>query len=212
MNRIVLDTETTNTLEEPIAFDIGWVILDDSCEVIEKRSYIVAEIFLDKELMSVAYYADKIPTYWEEIENGKSRLARISTIAKALRKDCRDYEVTEIYAHNARFDDLSLKLTQRYLTGSRYRYFIPYAVKMCDTLKMSRQAFGKDNSYRKFCDTNGYKTAKNQNRLTAEVIYRFLTNDLTFNEVHQGIDDVMIEKEILKECLKRGVTEGALWE
>ena len=28
MNVIVLDTETTNSLEEPIAYDIGWAVVN----------------------------------------------------------------------------------------------------------------------------------------------------------------------------------------
>ena len=32
MNFIVIDTETTNTLEEPIAYDIGWAVIDENGE------------------------------------------------------------------------------------------------------------------------------------------------------------------------------------
>ena len=68
MNRIVLDTETANTLEQPLCYDIGWAVVDENCEVLKAESYAVAEIFLDKELMSVALFADKIPQYWDEIK------------------------------------------------------------------------------------------------------------------------------------------------
>lgn len=212
MNRIVLDTETANTLEEPIAYDIGWAVINENGEILKTESYAVAEIFLDTSLMSSAYFADKIPQYWEEIRNGNRKLARLSTIYFTLRNDCTAYNVKEIYAHNARFDDLSLKLTQRFVTGSKYRYFLPYGTKMCDTLKMSRQAFGKDKAYCDFCETNNYKTAKGQKRMTAEIIYRFLSGKNDFVEEHKGIDDVLIEKEILMECLRRGIVNGALWE
>lgn len=211
MNRIVLDTETANTLEEPIAYDIGWAVINENGEVLKAESYAVAEIFLDTDLMKNAYFAEKIPQYWQEIKNGNRKLARLSTIYFSLRDDCNAYGVTEIYAHNAKFDDLSLKLTQRLVTGSKYRYFIPYGIKICDTLKMSRKAFGKDKSYCDFCEKNHYKTARGQKKMTAEIIYRFLSGQNDFVEVHKGIDDVMIEKEILMECLKRGVTDGALW-
>ena len=66
MNRIVLDTETTNSLEEPLAYDIGWAVVDESGTILKAESYAVAEIFLDKELMTSAYFAAKIPKYWEE--------------------------------------------------------------------------------------------------------------------------------------------------
>ena len=62
MNVIVIDTETTNSIEEPLTYDIGWCVLNlDTKEVLKEESYAVAEIFLDKELMEVAYFAEKIP-------------------------------------------------------------------------------------------------------------------------------------------------------
>ena len=76
---------------------------------------------------------------------------------------------------------------------------------------MSRQAFGKDKQYIDFCEKNNYKTARGQKKMTAEIIYRFLSGDNSFEEIHKGIDDVLIEKEILIECLRRGITEGALY-
>ncbi len=212
MNVIVLDTETANSLEEPLCYDIGWAVVDPSTGgILKSESYAVAEIFLDDELMASAYFAEKIPSYWDEIRNGDRKLARLSTIRRSLVADCKAYDIKEIYAHNARFDYLSCTLTQRYLSSSKYRYFLPYGIKVCDTLKMARQAFGKDEAYKAFCSENNYKTANGQNRFTAEILYRFITNDNTFEEVHKGLDDVKIEKNILCECIKRGVTEGGLW-
>ena len=39
-------------------------------------------------------------------------------------------------------------------------------------------------------------------RLTAEIIYRFLTNDLNFVESHTGLEDVLIEAQIFAYCMK----------
>jgi hypothetical protein len=212
MKRIVIDTETTNSLDEPLTYDIGWAVVDEDGSVVKTESYAVAEIFLDKELMTSAYFAEKIPQYWDEIKNGERKLARFKTICMSLRKDCELFRVSEIYAHNARFDDLALKLTQRFLTGSKYRYFFPENTIVCDTLKMSYKAFGKDEQYKEFCEKNNYKTKNGRLKMTAEIIYRFLTNNNEFVEKHKGIDDVLIEKDILIECLKRGIENGALYE
>ena len=49
-------------------------------------------------------------------------------------------------------------------------------------------------------------------RFTAEIIYRFITNNLNFEEAHTGLEDVLIEKEILAYCLKnKPEINGALW-
>lgn len=210
-NVIVLDTETTNSLDDPICYDIGWAVVNlEDGAVVKTESYAVAETFLDKELMQTAYFADKIPSYWEEIKSGSRKLARLFTIHQSLVNDCKAYGVEKIYAHNARFDYLSCNLTQRWLTSSKYRYFFPYGVQICDTLKMARKAFA-DEAYKAFCAENGFVTKNGQNRYTAEVLYRFITGDLDFEEVHKGIDDVLIEAQILLECRKRGITNGALW-
>lgn len=210
---IVLDTETANSLEEPLCYDIGWAVVNlETEEVVKTESYAVAEIFLDKELMQSAYFAEKIPSYWEEIKTKDRKLARLYTIRKTLIADCKAYGVKEIYAHNARFDYLSCNLTQRYITKSKYRFFFPYGVQMCDTLQMSREAFGKEAEYKEFCKANGFVTKRHQIQFTAEVLYRYLTNSIEFEEAHRGIDDVLIEKEILFACRNRGVEDGALFD
>lgn len=213
MYRIVIDTETTNSLEEPIAYDIGWAIIDEDYNAVKTESYAIAEVFTDSEFMSSAYYADKVPFYWDDIFNGSRKLARLATVVRALNADIKTYEVTEVYAHNARFDYRSTTLTQRYITSSKYYFMLPKNVTFFDTLKMSRQAFAKDPIYIDFCKTNGFMTKHKvpRPRLTAEVIYRFLTGDTNFTEAHQGLADVLIEKEILKACRERGVTGGELW-
>lgn len=212
MNVIVLDTETTNSLDDPFCYDIGWAVVNlDTHETLKTESYAVAEIFLDRELMSYAYFADKVPSYWEEIKHGNRKLARLYTIRRSLVADCKAYHVTEIYAHNANFDYLSCSLTQRLLTSSKWRYFFPYGTVICDTLKMARKAFGKDTRYREFCKSNGYLTKNGQNRYTAEILYRYLTGNNEFTEEHKGLDDVLIEKEILFACRQKGITDGALF-
>lgn len=210
---IVLDTETTGALWRPLCYDIGWAVLDlDTNEVLKTESYAIAEIFLDKELMSTAYYAEKVPTYWDEIKSGERKLARLATVRRTLFQDCKAYNVTEVYAHNARFDYKSCTLTQRTSPNSRSRFFFPYNVKICDTLKMARKAFKEDPDYIRFCDENGYRTKNNQLRFTAEILYRYLSGDNEFEEVHKGLADVLIEKEILIACRDRGITDGLLFK
>ena len=213
MKVIVLDTETTNSIDEPIMYDIGWAIIDlTTGETVKTESYAVAEIFLDKSLMTSAYYTEKIPSYWDEIRNGERKLARLATIRKSFLNDCKAYNITEIYAHNARFDYRSCNLTIRYLTSSKNRFFFPYGIKICDTLKMSRAILKNDEAYNDFCHTNNYITKNKQLRFTAEILYRFISNQPDFVEVHKGLADVLIEKEILRYCLMINPDlDGGLW-
>lgn len=210
--KIVLDCETApcdRTLEEvtPInmlVYDLGWVVTDKRGTVYKTRSFVNADIFLDeKELMQSAYYAKKIPEYWKDIKSGKRTLTSFYNIRKTLLEDIAEYGVTQLFAHNMRFDYGALTNTQRWLTKSKYRYFFPKNVEICDTLKMARQVVASTPTYKKFCKDNGYMTKNNQVRLTAEILYRYITRDEDFEEEHKGLDDCLIEKEILAYCYRK---------
>jgi hypothetical protein len=76
---------------------------------------------------------------------------------------------------------------------------------------MARKVFiGED--YDTFCYENNFVTKRGCKRYTAEILYRFLTNDLEFEEEHTGLEDVLIEKEIFAYCMaKLPNLNGALW-
>lgn len=209
---IVLDTETANDIDCPLCYDLGWILTDRTGTVYESYSYVISDIFLDKNLMSSAYYAEKIPQYQADLNSGARKLARFLTVKKIFNKCCKENNVTKIFAHNARFDYKSLQTTLRYITTSKMRFFFPYGVEIWDTLKMSRAVFRDDDNYGEFCYRNDFLTKRGCRKYTAEVLYRFLTDDVNFIEEHKGLDDVMIEKEIMSECFKR-VTDldGRLW-
>lgn len=209
---MVVDTETTNSIEDPICYDVGFAVVNSQAEVLERYSFVVAEIFLDEELMASAYFIDKIPQYWKEIKEGKRKLAKFSTIRFKFAEICRKYEIKRVCAHNARFDYRSLNLTQRYLTSSKYRYFFPYGIEIWDTLKMSREVLKDDDEYGEFCYNNDFLTSRLGKRFTAEILFRFITGCLDFEEAHTGLEDVLIEKEILKYCInKKPTINGKLW-
>lgn len=213
MNYLVFDCETANTMDDPFVYDLGWSVVDEDFNVLIERSFVNADVFIaEKELMKSAYFAEKIPQYVADIADGKRELRRFNTIRKAFALDCKMFGITEIYAHNARFDYRALQTTQRYLTKSQYRWFFPFGVEICDTLKMARQTFGKSEEYKKFCHENDFVCGNGQLRMTAEVLYRFITKDLTFEEEHTGLADVRIEREILRHCLMIDPTiERRLW-
>lgn len=210
--KIVLDCESCPLDREidevspqnMFAYDLGWQVVDKRGNVYISRSYAIADIFIDeKDLMKSAYYADKIPGYWEEIKQGERILTSFYKVRNQLLEDIKTFEVEQIFAHNMRFDYGTLTNTQRWLTKSKYRYFFPYGVEICDTLKMARQLIAPMPTYKRFCIENGYLTKNNQPRLTAEIIYRFISGNNDFEEVHKGIDDVNIEKEILAYCYRK---------
>lgn len=210
---IVLDTETTNSIDDPICYDVGFAVIDATGKVYESHSYVVADVFLDKELMESAFFKDKVPQYWDEIKQGKRILRRFSTIKAILADVMRQYEIKIVIAHNARFDYRSCNLTLRFLTDSRQRYFFPYGTEMWDTLKMCRQILKRNADYDAFCYENEFLTARMCKRYTAEILYRFITQNLDFAESHTGLEDVLIEKELFAYCMRQNPEiNGKLWD
>ena len=209
---IVLDTETTNDIDCPLAYDIGFAVIDNKGNIYETHSFVVADIFLDKELMQSAFFADKIPMYWEQIKRGERTLTSFYNVRKMLASVMKKYNIKIVMAHNARFDYHSTATTQRYLTKSKYRYFFPYGTEIWDTLKMAKEIFKDDENYCAFCTENDYITKNNSVKLTAEILYRYLTNDNSFIESHTGLEDVLIEKEIFVHCVQKNPEiNGRLW-
>lgn len=211
---IGLDTETCNSLmvddkldlTDSLVYDIGWAVVDKKGNVYNTKSFVVYEIFCQmKDVMKSAYYAEKIPQYWEDIKNGKRTLATFATIRKEFLKDSKEYKTNIVFAHNASFDLRALNNTYRYITKSKHRFFFKWGTEIWDTLKMARDTICKQKSYIDYCQRNNYMTKhkKPQARATAEILYRYLTGDDNFDESHTGLEDVLIEKEILCHCFRQ---------
>lgn len=209
---IMIDTETTNDIDCPIVYDVGYQIftLDDG--ILCERSFVNSDVFFDDTLMQSAYFAEKIPMYLEEIKAGKRIVKNWASIKRQLAQDCKRFGVKIACAHNALFDNRALNTTQRYITSSKYRYFLPYGVEWWDTLKMARKVLKSDENYGEFCYSHDYLTQKGQRRYTAEIIYQWLKNDENFTESHTGLEDVKIEREIFEYLIKaEKEIDGRLW-
>lgn len=201
---LVFDTETANGLENPLVYDIGWQIIDKQGNVYLQRSYVIEDIFkYEMELMLTCYYADKISQYYKDIATGARQLVSYAFVKKQMYQDCKAYNVKALIAHNARFDYRSTATTQRYITKSASRYFLPYGIPLWDTMRMAQDVICTKPTYKQFCIDNGYLCGNGQVRKTAEVLYRYITQDTTFEESHTGLEDVEIESQIFTYCLKQ---------
>lgn len=201
---IMIDTETANGLNDPLFYDVGWQVIDSHGRRYKSRSFINRDIFeKEAELMKSAYYAKKIPQYYEDLRTGKRVMASLYEIRQALADDVAEFGCKFICAHNAYFDYRSLNGTQRYVTKSKYRYFVPYGLEWWDTMRMATSVICQMPTYIKFCKENGYMVSENKPKRTAEVLYRFITKDTTFVEDHKGLEDVDIERQILAYCKRQ---------
>lgn len=198
---LTIDTETANSLEDPMMYDLGGCIHDAKGHVYETFSFVIYEVFCaDRQLFDTAYYAEKRPMYEAQIASGQRKIVSIFTARSHVRALCEAYNVKAIIAHNARFDYSSTNKTLRYVSKSSSRYFLPYCIPIWDTLKMAQDTICKQKTYRKWCEENGFMV-RGRPRATAEVLYKYISGNWSFEEDHTGLEDVLIEKEIFARCM-----------
>lgn len=199
---LVIDTETANTLDNPIVFDIGGAVVDKKGEVYETFSFIVDEVFYGMpDLMAKCFYVSKLSDYVIDIMNNKRIVKHWFDIKKHIADVCERWDIKAVMAHNAAFDSRAVNTTQRYITKSAYRFFLPYGVELWDTLKMAQDTICKQKTYCRWCGENGYLKQNGAPRATAEILYRYISGNNDFVESHTGLEDVLIEKEIFAKCM-----------
>lgn len=227
---LVIDTETANTLTETVpavldengeivtgertrmdmsnvlVYDCGWAVVDTKGNIYETASFVNRDIFNDeRDLMRTAYYAHKIPRYVEELRAGTRKMATTYEIRQAMLDTIQRYGIKEAAAFNARFDHNALDITQRYVTSSKFRYWFPFdSIEWWDIMKMVQDVVCSMPTYRKFCEEHGYILPHNgAPRKTAEIVFRFINDDTEFEESHTGLEDVLIETEIMWYCFRQ---------
>ena len=201
---LVLDTETANSVEEPLPYDIGWAICDRKGNIYEKKSYVCTEVFLDmKDLMVSAYYAEKIPNYWDDIKAGKRILTGMWNIRREMIKDMKKYKVSAVCAYNMGFDKRALNNLVRYVSKSWMRWWFPFGTEYNCIWNMACNAILNRTTYIKFAVKNGLISDANNIFTSAECAYRYITDSIDFVESHTGLEDVEIEVEIMAECFRQ---------
>lgn len=205
-NILILDTETTNDISQPLPYDVGYAITDiETGRTLLTRSFVVAEIFFDKQLMESAYFADKIPQYFEDIRTGKKEVRRICTIRRIIKQDMKKYNVSKVGAYNMGFDKRATNNDTRYITGSMVRWFFPYGTEFFDIWSAACSSILHTKDFVNFAKEHDYVSEKGNIRTSAEVCYKYITNNTDFEEDHTGLEDVMIETAIYLAILNSGL-------
>ena len=201
---LVIDTETCNTVEQPLPYDIGFAICDRMGNIAEERSYVVAETFLDmKDTMKSAYFAEKIPQYWEDIKNGTRKIKSIYKIRREVKDLMNKYNVKKVGAYNMGFDKRALNNVMRYTTKSFCRWFFPFGTEFFCIWHLATQTLLQQKTFFKMAEKNGWFSEKGNLLTNAEVTYNYIKKMSDFKEEHKGLEDVRIEIEIMAHCFRQ---------
>lgn len=199
---MTIDTETANSTEYPLAYDLGLAICDKRGKIYETRNLVIADVYCnERDLMKSAYYAEKLPKYEEALKAGDRKMVSLFTAKRIVHDLCKKYNVKAIMAHNARFDNRALNTTIRYITKSKSRFFLPYGIPLYDTMKMAKDTICKQKTFVRFVDEYNLRTPTGRIPSNANVLYKYISGNPDFEEEHQGLDDVLIEVQIFAKCM-----------
>ena len=203
MYYLIIDTETANTIDQPLPYDIGYVICNEDGEIFLEKSFCVSEMFLDyAEMLKSAYYAEKIPNYWKEIRSHKRTLKSIFNIRKEIAEDIKTYGIKEVGAYNMGFDKRACNNDMRYLSKSFMRWFFPYGIEFFCVWNFACSTVLSDKKFIKWAMRNNKMSPKGNISTNAEVVYQYLTKEKEFAESHTGLEDAQIEAQIFAACMK----------
>lgn len=201
---LVLDVETANSTDDALVYDIGYSVRDRQNNEYDRKSFIVSDIFHDEaELMKSAYYAKKIPQYLEGIHKGEFQVVSFYKIRQELVKVIKQFPGIKVCAYNAHFDTTALNKTYRWLTKSKYRWFLPYGTEIYDIWHMACQVICTMKSYKQYCYDNKLVSSAGNIKTSAEAVFGFISKNPDFDEKHTGLQDVLIEAEILNQCFRK---------
>ena len=199
---MVIDTETANNTDYPLAYDLGIAICDRYGRIYETKSLVIYDVYCgQKDLMKTAYYAKKLPKYEIALKNGDRKMVTLFTAKRIVSDLVKEYKVKAIMAHNAPFDNKALNTTIRYITKSKMRFFLPYDIPLYDTMRMAKDTICKQKTFIRFVDKHDLRTRAGRIPSNANVLYKYISGNPLFEEEHQGLDDVLIEVQIFAKCM-----------
>ena len=207
---LVVDVETANSTEQALTYDVGFSVCDKQGRVYESRSYAISDIFFDEkkiygntELMDSAYYAQKLPQYYDGMCSGAWKVAPLLVVRKEIHQLMKEYNISVVCAYNCHFDKSALNTTLRYVSKSALRWFFPYNTEFYCIWNMACQTICKQKNFLKFCLENGLYSASGNCKTSAEVVWAYLTDNVDFEEKHTGLEDVKIEVQIMAHCFRQ---------
>lgn len=210
-NILVLDTETAPTVnykdnkahpETSLVYDFGYTIRDKDGNVVRERSIVITDTFYQYKLMKSAYYADKLPQYYEGIKNGEWTELSFLEAWRTFKADCKECDVKSAWAFNCRFDEIALNNTCRTYSNGFAPWFIPYKLRLRDVWDYASN-ITSTKAYLKYCVNNGLFTVTGNPSTSAESVYKFINDQHDFEEDHTALSDARIEYEILAAARKR---------
>ena len=206
-NIMVLDTETTGDFGQPLVHDLGYIIIDKDFNTLKQTRHLVENVRSCKWALNYSeFYRSKDNLYNQQIENGDVDIKLWNAIMKEFKDDIKRYNVNVICAYNVAFDFRALNFTNKFLNNGD-TYFEDLLTKnlyLC-IWNLACETILQKEDFKLWCKENNKMSECGNYRTNAETTYQYLFSKLDFEEEHTALNDVIIEKDILKYIIENTI-------
>jgi hypothetical protein len=224
---VVLDTEGLGLNDykkkeygKQKCYDVGYVIIDKKGNIIKHFNALTREVFGDMELMSTAYFFNKMPIYEQMLSDKEVTERLFVNIIRELKRDLKKFKIKGIFAYNCNYDIVALAETAQYtidncpkltFTKTKNNKWKPEHEKLLQKLLDTKVEFY--DIWTMACMTlcqqktflaNAKLTPKGNIITNAETVYNYITDQENFIEDHTAYSDACIEAEILARIFANG--------
>lgn len=200
---MILDTETIG-IEKLYMYDLGYIIAreteDKTFIPIEKKQFIIDQVYNNKMLFESAYYNEKRPRYTSILKGRRARLKKMGHALTIMRNDIEKYDVDQVWAYNMPFDSSVLKFN-----ADKFNLVNPIEhLPQLDIMGIATDFIHSKEDYMKYAVKNGYVTKANNIQTNAEITFKYISDIEDFEEEHMALQDCEIELDILNYCILKG--------
>jgi hypothetical protein len=171
----IVDCETIGRPFHNKAREIGALMVDKKGVIYDSREWTVQEVFLPSK--------------------NKRKLA--PTAAQAIQEEMKEmlerYGCKTLAGYNTRYDRVALQ---------NIGVDFPTA-EWWDIHRMTKSVIVPRKTYRKFCEKHGYLTKCGQPKSTAEVVGKYLKQNVGYVQSHSGLPDCELENQIMAACIRQ---------